>query len=157
MSLNETWKAEWLIHLKESGIKIVLGLNQKWHEEKSMHYPLYWLKFRINEQLRVSENRTKYCSTNLISNLKSQISGIEVWNGKENMVNSFIKDNVIRADTLVLKSNDNRQIIIKSMESIDQENCLEMKISTLPDAEFELEKKYELELISKIENPAQNT
>ena len=156
MSLNETWKAELLIHLKESGDKIVLGLNQKWHEEKSIHYLLYSLKFKVNEQLRVSENRTKYSLTNLISNLKFQISGIEIWNRKENMVNSFIKDNVIRADTIVLKSNDNRQIIIQSMESIDQENCLKMKISTLTDEEFELEKKYELELISKIENPASN-
>lgn len=88
---EETWNAQLMLQLKESGIKIVIGLNRRIYKEYGVYHILYSLKFQINEQLEVLKEQTKFNPTNLMR-LDFQISEIEIWNQKSNFIRSHLKN-----------------------------------------------------------------
>ena len=152
----KTIKSQLLIHLKQSGQKSILGLTHNWHEENGKCYPLFSLTLQINSELEVMKTNREYSPVNVIAGIDFKISEIELWNRKDNFNNVYIKDDIIRVDTIIFHSNDKRQIVIQALESVSQENCIKLRIRDTLDKEVELEKKYEMELISKIKSPAGN-
>lgn len=146
---DETWKTQLMLHLKESEDKVIIGLKRRRFKKDGISYNLYSVQYKVNEQLEVLKKRKEYSPVNVISKLNFTISEIEIWNQKANLVNSYINDDLTRADTIILKSEDKRQILIQVLESDDQENCIKLKIMDKLVEELELHKKYELELIYK--------
>ncbi|MFT4537350.1 MAG: hypothetical protein ACI9P5_004734 [Saprospiraceae bacterium] len=153
---SKTIKAQMLIHLKQSGQKYIFGLTDNWHEENGICYPLFSLNFQIDGELEVMKSKKEYSPVNVLAGIDFQISEIELWNRMDNFNNVYIKDDVIRIDTIIFYSNDNRQMVIQALESVSQENCIKLRIRNTLNKEIELEKKYQMELISQIGNPAGN-
>ena len=147
---NKTYKSELLIQLKDSNKKFLISMTFNWHNDKEVWFPLCSLIIQEEGELAIMKLEREKGQENVIGEIDFYIANIELWNRKDNYNNVYIKDNIIRADTMILYSNDNRQLVIQAIESSSQENAISLRLRSTSDKMIELEKKYEMEIINKV-------
>lgn len=78
--------------------------------------------------------------TSFISKLNFQVSELELWNSKLNMINIYSEFENTLGNIIILNSVDGQNVILEGYESDDQENCLKLRVTKSESENVRLEK-----------------